>query len=631
MGKKEEDKKEYGKEEEKRGIESGSGTKEVTPDNMQDGMVGQQGAAAQSVQDRYGQMTGQQPMRNSYGQVPEQQPARNSYGQAAGAAPVQNQYGQVPGAAPQSEQNRYGQVSGVTPMQPMPGQPAGQMPNAGGQAGPQNRAPGGNPSGQGYYGYQNPYHNNWQNQKYYGNDYNRANAGGYNNYPNQNYGANYGGQGGYEYGQGNAYGYGAGNYGAGGNTGGDGEKKKLSTGKKILLAAGTCVLLFLCVGGIYYGVKTAEEKEAAAAEQASAQPENPQINPVDLDVPEETGENSAKPSAGALTDVSDLVERIMPSVVSVNAVYSYDDYYWGDGKYDGGGSGFIIGENETELLIATNAHVVTDTEDLKVSFVDETEVDARVKGHDRDLDVAVIAVRLVDIPEETKGAIAVAKLGDSTTLRAGQAVISIGNALLLGQSVTTGIVSATNAPVGGGYDEMGNQFGSDDRVMIQTTAFMNPGCSGGVLVNASGEVVGINTMTINSADVEGMCYAIPITDAIPVLDKLKVREIRERLRESESGYLGISCSNVEGKQAEEYDIPKGVYVRDVEEDGAADKAGLKKGDVIVALNEVPVETMEELSEMLRYYPVDEIVDLEIMRYKDGGYRSETVSVKLGKK
>lgn len=128
-----------------------------------------------------------------------------------------------------------------------------------------------------------------------------------------------------------------------------------------------------------------------------------------------------------------------------------------------------------------------------------------------------------------------------------------------------------------------------------------------------------------------MCYAIPITDAIPVLDKLKVREIRERLRESESGYLGISCSNVEGKQAEEYDIPKGVYVRDVEEDGAADKAGLKKGDVIVALNEVPVETMEELSEMLRYYPVGEIVDLEIMRYKDGGYRSETVSVKLGKK
>ncbi len=593
MGKKDEGMKDYGKEEEKRGAESG--------------------------QEQSGQMSGQQPMQEQSGQAPEQPPIQNLYSQMSGSQSGQNSY--AGGGVSQPVQNQYGQVPGTAPMQ--------QMPNAGGQTGPQNRAPGGNPSGQGYYGYQNPYHNNWQNQKYYGNDYNRANVGGYNNYPNQNYGVNYGRQGGYEYGQGNTYGYGTGNYGAGGNIGGDGEKKKMSTGKKILLAAGACALLFLCAGGIYYGVRTAEEKEAAAAEQALAQPENPQINPVDLDVPEEAGENSAKPSAGALSDVSDLVERIMPSVVSVNAVYSYDDYYWGDGKYDGGGSGFIIGENETELLIATNAHVVTDTEDLKVSFVDKTEVDARVKGHDKDLDVAVIAVRLVDIPEETKGAIAVAKLGDSTTLR--QAVISIGNALLLGQSVTTGIVSATNAPVGGGYDEMGNQFGSDDRVMIQTTAFMNPGCSGGVLVNASGEVVGINTMTINSADVEGMCYAIPITDAIPVLDKLKVREIRERLRESESGYLGISCSNVEGKQAEEYDIPKGVYVRDVEEDGAADKAGLKKGDVIVALNEVPVETMEELSEMLRYYPVGEIVDLEIMRYKDGGYRAETVSVKLGKK
>ena len=152
-----------------------------------------------------------------------------------------------------------------------------------------------------------------------------------------------------------------------------------------------------------------------------------------------------------------------------------------------------------------------------------------------------------------------------------------------------------------------------------------------MLVNAAGEVVGINTMTINSSDVEGMCYAIPITDAIPVLDKLKTREIRERLRESESGYLGITCSNVEGKQAKEYDMPGGVYIRDVEEDGAADKAGLQKGDIIVALNGDPVETMDELSEMLRYYPVNEIVDVEIMRYKEGKYQSQTISVKLGKK
>lgn len=475
----------------------------------------------------------------------------------------------------------------------------------------------------GPYGYRNPYQNNGQNGTYYGNSNNRWNEGGYNNYPNQNYGMNYGPSG-------NSYHYGQTNQGMYGNTDG-GEKKKMSAGKKVLAAAGICAVVILCVGGIGYAVKMLSDT-FAAKEQVSAQPENPQIAPVDLDDHEEAaGESTTKPSSGVLTDVSDLVERIMPSVVSVNAVYSYDSFYFGKEKYDGGGSGFIIGENEEELLIATNAHVVTDTEDLKVSFVDEYTADARVKGHDNELDVAVLAVRLSDIPEETKKAVAVAKLGDSTTLKAGQAVISIGNALLLGQSVTTGIVSAVNMPIGGGYDEMGNQYGSDDRVMIQTTAFMNPGCSGGVLVNVSGEVIGINTMTINSSDVEGMCYAIPITDAIPVLDKLKTREIRERLRESESGYLGITCANVEGRQAEEYDIPKGIYIRDVEEDGAAEKAGLQKGDVIVAFDGTPVGTIEELSELLRYYPVGEIVDVEIMRYKGGKYQSQTISVKLGRR
>lgn len=425
--------------------------------------------------------------------------------------------------------------------------------------------------------------------------------------------------------------YGGGNGGFSGSAAGDnGGKKKRSTGEKVLIGLGICALLFLCVGGLLLALASGGPEETET-EQVSARPADPQIAPVDLEPGEEVPTGNGSPGSGTLTDVSDLVERIMPSVVSVSAVYTYDDYYWGEETYDGGGSGFIIGENETELLIATNAHVVMDSEDLEVTFVDETAADARVKGHDSDLDVAVIAVRLEDITEETKKEIAVAKLGDSTTLRAGQAVISIGNALLLGQSVTTGIVSAVNMPVGGGYDEMGNQYGSDDRVMIQTTAFMNPGCSGGVLVNASGEVIGINTMTVNAVDVEGMCYAVPISDAIPVIDKLKAREIRERLQESESGYLGITCSNVEGRQAQEYDIPNGVYIRDVEEGGAAQKAGLQKGDVIVALNEVPVGTTNELSEMLRYYPVDEIVDVEIMRYTDGEYQSQTIPVKLGKK
>ncbi|MCI9295861.1 MAG: serine protease [Lachnospiraceae bacterium] len=485
--------------------------------------------------------------------------------------------------------------------------------------------------GPGNYNYQNPYQNNWQNQRYYGNDFGRRGGNGYNNYPNQNYGNMpqgnpYAYQGGYQ--QGN-YAPQGGNAGAGDNGG----KKKTGTGKKVLWGVCISAFLILCISGIYY-TATMFNTDEQEAQQAAAEPQNPQIGQVDLDAPENTEgtvEDTPKPAQGNLMDVSELVERIMPTVVSVNAVYTYDSYYWDDEKYDGGGSGFIIGENETELLIATNSHVVADSEDLTVSFVDKTDADAMVKGYDNDLDVAVLAVPLADISDETKAAIAVARLGDSTSLKAGQAVISIGNALLLGQSVTTGIVSATNMPVGGGYDEMGNQYGSDDRVMIQTTAFMNPGCSGGVLINASGEVVGINTMTISSVDVEGMCYAIPISDAIPVLDNLKKREIRERLREDESGYLGISCSNVERKQAEEFGIPDGVYVREANEDGPADKAGIRKGDVIVSINEVKVSTMNELSEMLRYYPVGEIVEVEIMRYEEGEYQSQIISVKLGRK
>lgn len=484
--------------------------------------------------------------------------------------------------------------------------------------------------GPGNYSYQNPYQNNWQNQRYYGNDFSRGGGNGYNNYPNQNYG---------NVPQGNPYGYQGGyqqgNYvpqGGNAGTGDNGGKKKPGSGKKVLWAVCISAFLILCIGGIYYTATMFNTGEQEA-QQAAAEPENPQIGQVDLDAPENTegAADDIKPAQGSLTDVSELVERIMPTVVSVNAVYTYSSYYWDDEKYDGGGSGFIIGENETELLIATNAHVVADSEDLTVSFVDEAKADAMVKGYDNDLDVAVLAVPLADISDETKAAIAVARLGDSTSLKAGQAVISIGNALLLGQSVTTGIVSATNMPVGGGYDEMGNQYGSDDRVMIQTTAFMNPGCSGGVLINASGEVVGINTMTISSVDVEGMCYAIPISDAIPVLDNLKKREIRERLRADESGYLGISCSNVERKQAEEFGIPDGVYVREANEDGPADKAGIRKGDVIVSINEVKVSTMDELSEMLRYYPVGEIVEVEIMRYEEGEYKSQVISVKLGRK
>ena len=206
--------------------------------------------------------------------------------------------------------------------------------------------------------------------------------------------------------------------------------------------------------------------------------------------------------------------------------------------------------------------------------------------------------------------------------------MAIGNALGYGQSITTGIVSALGRTVSA--EASGETIGSANQY-IQTDAAINPGNSGGALFNMKGELVGINSVKVANTKVEGMGYAIPISDAIPILDTLKKREIRERLREEESGFLGISCSNVERRQAEEYGIPDGVYVRDVNEEGPADEAGVRKGDVIVSLNEVPVKTMEELSEMLRYYPVGEIVEVEVMRYEQGEYQSQIVSVKLGRK
>lgn len=451
------------------------------------------------------------------------------------------------------------------------------------------------PQQNGYYGYQNPYQNNWQDSQHYGNHY-------YNNpYPAPGWQPGNGQQ-------------------------GKGPEKKSGIGKKILLTACLGVFFGACAFGTFYALESIGGK-------------TPEENAVAVDTPpiketEEVIQEEKQPVYANVTDVSELVEKTMPAVVSVNGIYTYTGDLWGESysqKYDGGGSGFIIGQNETELLLATNAHVVASAEDMEVTFFDEAKADAVTKGYNNDLDVAVIAVKLTDIPEATRESIAVARLGDSTKLKPGQAVISIGNALLLGQSVTTGVVSAVNMPIGGGFDEMGNQYGSDDRVMIQTTAFMNQGCSGGVLINTSGEVIGINTMAISTEVAEGMCYAIPISDAIPVLESLKTRETREKLPEKDSGYLGISCTNVGKQQIDEYGMPAGVYINRVYEDSAAEKAGLQKGDVIVALEGTSLKTVNELTEMLQYYPVGETVEVEIKRYEQGEYKSQIIAVRLGKR
>lgn len=338
-------------------------------------------------------------------------------------------------------------------------------------------------------------------------------------------------------------------------------------------------------------------------------------------------EASAKPMAqteGAMS-ISDIVDASMPSIVSItNTGVEEMISMFGKMEYEAtsAGSGIIIGQNETELLIATNNHVVSGSNELSVCFGDNEEevASAKIKGTDASNDLAIISVELDDLSEETKASIGIAKLGDSDELKVGDQVVAIGNALGYGQSVTTGIVSAKDREVT--IDDISTK-------LIQTDAAINPGNSGGALLNMQGEVIGINSSKFASTKVEGMCYAIPISTAQPILEELMLRETRDKVDVENQGYLGISCQNVSADIAEMYHIPIGVYVLGATEGSAADKAGLQKGDIITKFDGTSISDYDELKNILQYYKAGETVELVIERAKeDGGYQEQSVSVTL---
>ena len=282
-----------------------------------------------------------------------------------------------------------------------------------------------------------------------------------------------------------------------------------------------------------------------------------------------------------------------------------------------------MGQNDKELLILTNNHVVANSETLTVSFIDEESVEANVKGTDAARDIAVVSVNLKDIKDTTMDQIKVATLGDSTALQVGEPAIAIGNALGYGQSVTTGIVSATKRKLEG--------FDSE---LIQTDAAINPGNSGGALLNANGEVIGINTMKASSSEsevgVEGMGYAIPISDASDVIELLMNKETRTKLPDGEQGYLGIQPAEVGSDMAQMYSMPLGVYISEVVEGGAADKAGLSKGSIITKIEGISIDSVATLREQLQYYSPGEAVKVTVqIPSKNGEYKEETVEVVLG--
>ena len=324
------------------------------------------------------------------------------------------------------------------------------------------------------------------------------------------------------------------------------------------------------------------------------------------------------------SDGSDIVENTLPSIVSITnmSVQEVQNFFGGISQQESesAGSGIIISQNDSELLVVTNNHVVEGSDTLTVTFNDGNSVEAQIKGTDSARDLAVVAVPLDKISDDTMNAIKVATLGDSDSLKVGEPAIAIGNALGYGQSVTTGIVSATGRTIDG-----------FDGEYIQTDAAINPGNSGGALLNANGEVIGINSAKINSSAVEGMGFAIPISDASDVIQNLMNKETRSKVSDEERGYLGIKGYDVSEEGAQMYNMPTGVYVKEVMSGGGAEKAGLTKGSIITGFEGSSISGMSSLQEQLQYYKAGEEVTLTVqIPDKNGEYTEKDIKVTLGK-
>ena len=323
------------------------------------------------------------------------------------------------------------------------------------------------------------------------------------------------------------------------------------------------------------------------------------------------------------SDVSDIVENTLPSIVSITnmSVQEVQNFFGGISQQESesAGSGIIISQNDSELLVVTNNHVVEGSDTLTVTFNDGNSVEAQIKGTDSARDLAVVAVPLDKISDDTMNAIKVATLGDSDSLKVGEPAIAIGNALGYGQSVTTGIVSATGRTIDG-----------FDGEYIQTDAAINPGNSGGALLNMQGQVIGINSAKLASTEVEGMGYAIPVSTASPIFEDLMNRQTRTKVSSDQAAALGIKGQTVDSSIAEAYGIPQGVYVAEIEQGSAAEKAGITAGSVITKFDDTTIESMDDLKSCLEYYAAGETVDLVVKIADNGSYVEKTLTITLDK-
>lgn len=413
-------------------------------------------------------------------------------------------------------------------------------------------------------------------------------------------------------------------------------RKPGGTGKKVLVTLGLAVLFGVVAGGIIIGSSMIVHKEIKNEQKTEYQlptTELPEQENADGDSNSAAGSGSdatEEVSAGTTGEytVAQVAKSCMPSVVSITnaSVKTVQDFFGGVQQYpsESSGSGIIVGQNDSEILVATNNHVVADADTITVAFDDDAVYEAQVKGTDSDNDLAVVAVKISDMSEDTLKSIKVVSIGNSDELEIGEQVVAIGNALGYGQSVTSGWISAVDREV---TDEDGKTTGK----LIQTDAAINPGNSGGALLNMQGELIGINSAKAAATEVEGMGYAIPVSVAQPILDELMNRETRYKTDEEHAGYIGVTCLNVDSTSAQTYGIPLGAFVDSVEEGGPAQTAGIQKGDVIVKFDGMTVSGSSDLVGKLEYYQAGETVDVVISRAQNGEYQEQTVSVTLGKK
>ncbi len=405
-------------------------------------------------------------------------------------------------------------------------------------------------------------------------------------------------------------------------------KKKQSTGKSFAKAIAIALCFGLVAGSTMFGVNYAGNKLTGIS-SSSVSDKNTIKSTTPLN-----NENGEKTST--TYDVATVANNVMPAMVSINikATTTYENPYsqyfdfgfgfGGDDSYEyeteGSGSGIIISENTDELLIVTNNHVIDGATEITVCFVDESTCSATIKGTEPDYDLAVISVKLSDIPKETKDAISIATLGDSKTLQLGQPAIAIGNALGYGQSVTVGYISALEREV---------QMTDNTMTLIQTDAAINPGNSGGALLDMKGNVIGINSAKYSDTDVEGMGYAIPISDASPIIDSLINQT---SVPESEQAYLGIVGTDVTESYSQAFGLPTGVYISKVNTGSPAESAGLQAGDIITSFDGKTLSTMESLQSRIKTHKAGDRVEVLLQRQqRNGDYKEVTITVTLGSK